>query len=511
VIAAFSLATDLGTGEPLQHGLRACLLAMQFGSELRLGPAALRELFYVALLQRIGCTANTVEVAAWFADDLAAHARTYTLDFGRPLAVIGDLLRHAGAGKSPGRRVGTIGGALAGGRTQLDAMFRASCEVAERLTEQLGFAEGVRRAVGQAFERWDGRGFPAGRRGEVIALPMRIARLATDGLVFYRLGGADFLLETLHRRSGTVFDPALVELFARRFGSLLSSVEVPSAWEAVLAAEPMPSPRLAGAELDLALEVMAHFADLKLPWFTGHSTAVADLAARAGHRAELGPVELTRLRRAGLVHDLGRVGVSAAVWGAPGPLDEEAWERVRLHPYLTERVLARPEALASVGSLASLHHERADGSGYHRGLVGRAIPVSARLLAAADVYQAMREPRPHRPARPAAVAAAELRAEATAGRLDAAAVAAVLSAVGQPLPRRGAYPAGLSEREVEVLRLVARGWTNRRIAERLSISSHTAGHHVRHIYDKIGVATRAGATLFAMEHDLVGADPMGEE
>jgi HD-GYP domain-containing protein (c-di-GMP phosphodiesterase class II)/DNA-binding CsgD family transcriptional regulator len=510
VIAAFSLATDLGTGQPLQHGLRACLLALRIGEELRLEPATLRELFDVALLQRIGRTANTVEVTAWFDDDLAAHARTYTLDFGRPTAVLGDVIRHAGAGASPIRRARKVGGALVGGRTQLPTMFRAACEVAQRLTDRLGFSEAVQAAVGQVFERWDGRGFPEGQRGEAIALSMRIARLATDSFVFHRLGGLELAVTAVRERAARVFDPALAALFVRHAPAWLSSVEVPSPWEAVLAAEPGPRPGLTTGQQARALEAMAHFSDLKLPWFTGHAAAVADLAVLAGQRSGLEAAALERLRGAALVQDLGRVGVSADVWSTPGPLDDNAWERVRLHPYLTERILARSAWLASLGALASLHHERPDGSGYHRGLSGRAIPGAARILAVADAYQAMREPRPHRPARAADAAALVLRDEENAGRFDAEAVTAVLSAVGQPTSPRRAYPAALSEREVEVLRLVARGWTNRRIADRLAISPHTAGHHVRHIYDKIGVATRAGATLFAMEHGLVGPGSTAE-
>ncbi len=177
---------------------------------------------------------------------------------------------------------------------------------------------------------------------------------------------------------------------------------------------------------------------------------------------------------------------------------------MRLHPYYTERILARPAALARLGAVAALHHERLDGSGYHRGLTASQLPPAARLLAAADVLHALTEPRPHRPARSPQEAADELRRETRAGRLDGDAVACVLAAAGQAPPgARRDLVAGLSAREVEVLRLLARGLSTRQIGEALTISPKTADHHIQHIYAKIGVTTRAGATLFALEHDLL--------
>jgi HD-GYP domain-containing protein (c-di-GMP phosphodiesterase class II) len=210
------------------------------------------------------------------------------------------------------------------------------------------------------------------------------------------------------------------------------------------------------------------------------------------------------LRRAGFVHDIGRVAISAAIWGKEGPLTNAEWERVRLHPYYTERVLAQSKALAPLGQLAALHHERLDGSGYHRGVPGSFQNASARVLAATDVFHAMLEPRPHRPAFSPEQATSNLELEVREGRLDRDAVNAVLAAAGQkPRRARRTWPEGLSEREVEVLRLIARGLANRQMADRLGISKVTVGHHVQHIYDKIGVSTRAGATLFAMQHDLL--------
>ena len=203
------------------------------------------------------------------------------------------------------------------------------------------------------------------------------------------------------------------------------------------------------------------------------------------------------------MHGFGRLGVSNSIWDRPGPLSAGQWERIRLYPYLTERMLHQSAALAPLGEIAAQHRERLDGSGYPRGLSGGAISRPARVLGAADVYASMREPRPHRQARPASEAAAQMRAEVRAGRLDGAAAGAVLEAAGHRLPRRREALAGLTAREVEVLILLARGLSNKQIAGRLVITPKTAGNHVEHIYAKIGAYSRAGAVMFAVQHGLL--------
>jgi HD-GYP domain-containing protein (c-di-GMP phosphodiesterase class II) len=276
----------------------------------------------------------------------------------------------------------------------------------------------------------------------------------------------------------------------------------------VLALEPGRQKNLSEAQFEAACRAMADFVDLKSSYTLGHSSGVAALAAEAGRRGGLPAAEVVSLRRAALVHELGKTGVSTGIWDKPGRFSEREWEQVRMHPYYTERILARPAALARLGALAGLHHERLDGSGYHRGLPGAMLPPAARLLAAADVYYALTEPRPHRPAFSAEAAADEIRREVRAGLLDGDAVNYVLAAAGHRVQiGRRELAAGLSEREIEVLRLLARGHSTKQIAETLVISPKTADHHIQHIYTKIGVSTRAGATLYALEHDLLMITP----
>jgi HD-GYP domain-containing protein (c-di-GMP phosphodiesterase class II) len=284
---------------------------------------------------------------------------------------------------------------------------------------------------------------------------------------------------------------------------VLTELDSEQSWDTVIAAEPALATAIEREELDQALQAIGEFAELKSPSMMGHARGATELATEAARGLGLPETDVMALRRAACVQDLGRLGVSNTIWDKPGALTRSELERVRMHPYLTERMLAFSPALAGVGRLAVQHHERLDGSGYPRGLSGDAIAPAARLLAAADVYQAMSETRPHRPARNPAAAGSELRREVTAGRLDGQAVDAVLRASGHRIGRRREWPAGLTTREVEVLRLLARGLSNKQIAERLVISTKTAGSHVEHIYRKIDASNRAQASLFAMKHGLM--------
>jgi HD-GYP domain-containing protein (c-di-GMP phosphodiesterase class II) len=500
VVAAISLATDLGMGQPLQHALRTCVIATRLADEAGLPPAELPVVYYTALLRYLGCTADAHMMSAIVGDEIEARAAYATVDPGSAREELAWLARYAGAGSSPPRRAARLAGAMAGGASATREVTATACEVARRLAERLGLPEDVQRALLQAFERWDGKGHPAGLAGEEICHGARVVALARDAEVFHRIAGVDAATSVIASRAGGAYDPALVDVFQRRAPTLLPEAE---GWDAALAAEPPPRRHLSETGLDDTCRAIADYADIKTPWTLGHSTGVAELAEAAAWRLELPADEVTAVRRAALVHDLGRVGVPNSIWERPGPLTADERERVRLHPYLTERVLAHAPALAPLASLAALHHERLDGSGYHRACGAASLPVPARILAAADVYHALTEPRPHRPARTEQEAAGTLKSEVMAGRLDADAAEAVLHAAGRRERVERPRPAGLTDREIGVLRLLARGQTNRSIARELAISVRTVGHHVEHIYAKTGCSTRASASLFAVEHDLL--------
>lgn len=504
LVGALSLATDIGMGQPFDQGCRTCLLAVRLAGEAGAPPANGGRVYYLALLRYAGCTADAGEAAALFGDELAAYAAFARLDPGRSGEVLGWLVRHAGAGRGAAGRLRRLAGALAEGSSGVRETYRGHCEVARRLAERLGPGSVLGRAIDHAFERWDGAGFPAGLAGEAIEPAARIVALARDVEVIARVAGPDAARAAVRARSGRAYEPALADLFLRRADALLGSLEEDASWAALMAAEPGPPRLLPEARMDDACRVMAQFADLKSRFTRGHSEGVSDLAEAAGWRADLPAERVTALRRAGLLHDLGRAGVPSGVWDRPGPLSDGGWERVRLHPYFTARILGRSSVLEPYATLAASHHERLDGSGYHRGCGPRDLDLPARILGAADAYSAMTEERPHRPGLAPEAAAAALERQAGEGRLDGDAVHLVLSAAGRPAdPPRRPIPAGLTEREAEVLGLLARGLSNREMGARLGISPKTVGHHIAHIYGKIGVSTRPGATLFAVEHDLV--------
>ncbi len=501
LVAALSLATDVGLGLPEEHILRQTLIARRLARLAGFSTDEQRAVCLTSLLAWVGCVADSHEMAQWFGDDRTLRADSYAVDKAG-LPMLRFLLEHVASGGGPVQRLTAIGRFLtAGGVGDATGSLVTHCQTTGDIADRLGLGAGVGRALGQAFERWDGKGVPGRLRGEGIEPVMRIVQIADDTEVHHRTGGASAATAMLASRRGTEFDPALVDLLCAHADEVLDGLDAP-AWDAVLDAADA-GPELTEEQLTGVLRVFGDYADLKSPAFLGHSAAVADLAAAAAARLGLPAPDVTLVERAALVHDLGVHGVSAGVWERPGPLTAGEWERVRMHPYLTERALARIPRLAAVGALAALHHERLDGSGYPRGLRADAQPVTARVLAAAVLYRTRREDRPHRPAVDADAAAAMLREEAAAGRLDGEAVNAVLAAAGHRVRRRPTLPAGLSPREAQVLVLVARGLSNREIATALRLSPRTVGSHVEHAYTKIGVSTRGAAAMFAMRHGLV--------
>jgi HD-GYP domain-containing protein (c-di-GMP phosphodiesterase class II)/DNA-binding CsgD family transcriptional regulator len=391
----------------------------------------------------------------------------------------------------------------ASGRRDLDGMIERHSAIARALAERLGLSEAVQEAVGASYEAWDGKGWPGGLAGDRIPVAARLTQFSEFIEVAHRLGGIGAAVELAERRAGLQFDPELSAILRADPEGILGDLDSGRTWNAVIDAEPALRVTLSDAAFDEALLAIADFVDLKSPYTLGHARAVAELAAATAAQLGLGEDEAQMLRRTGLVHDLGRLGVSNAIWDKPGPLGVGEWERIRLHPYLTERMLHQSSALAPLAEIAVQHRERLDGSGYPKGLSGAAITRQARILGAVDAYRSMREPRPHRPALSAQHAAEELQADVRAGKLDPEAVAAVLAAAGHSVGRRGNWPAGLTTREVDVLRLVARGLSSKQIAAELVITPKTARNHIEHIYAKIDASSRVAASLFATEHGLI--------
>ncbi len=494
LVAALSLGIDLGFGQPMEHVLRQCLIALRLADRQGLPEQERVAVYYTALLINVGCHTDAYEQAKWFGDDIALKAGKYD---GGALS----MLRLLGSGRPPLQRLRTGLEFAVSGRREVDGMLNHHAEMARSLAAELRLPAEVIDALGAAYEQWDGKGWPGRQRGGAIPNAARVAQFAEHVEVAHRTGGIETARELARRRAGHQFDPALAALIED--DGLLAGLEDVATWDAVIDAEPALALVLSGDDIEAALVAVADFVDLKTPYALGHARAVAELAGAAAERLDLPEDEVRTLRRAGLVHDLGRLGVSNSVWDKPGPLGPGEWERVRFQPYLTERMLSQSASLAPLAAIAVQHRERLDGSGYPRGLSGAAISPPARVLGAADAYQAMCEPRPYRPPHAPPAAADQLRSDVRAGRLDGDAVEAVLGAAGHRVPRRREGPEGLTAREIEVLRLLSRGLSNREIGAQLVISPKTVGNHVEHIYAKIGASTRATASLFAVRHGLL--------
>lgn len=502
LVAAFSLALDLGMGQPMEHVLRSWAVAARLGDHVGLDEDARASLYYVLMLAWVGCVADTFEVATWFGDDIAYRRDSYAVDLAG-LPMLGFVLRHVGAGSPALHRLRLATNLMVTGGKAVERGLMSHCLTTARMADRLGLGGEVIGPLQQVFTRWDGKGVPGGVGGEEIDRSVRLFHLADMVEVHHRADGVDAAVKVARARRGRQFDPAVVDVFCGIAAEVLADLDAGAQWDALLEREPSLQRQLTAHELDSALEAMADFTDLRSPSRAGHSRGVADLAAAAAGLCGLPGEEVITVRRAGLVHDIGMHGVPATILDKPGPLSGTESERMRLHSYYTERTLLRPPALARIGALASLVNERLDGSGYHRGLSGSAIPVTGRVLAAADAYRAMIEPRPHRPALSLKQAADELRGEVRSGRLADDAVDVVLAAAGERRRKRRTGPAGLTPRELEVLTLIARGASTRQVAGALGITPKTAETHIERIYAKSGASTRSTATLFAMQHGLL--------
>jgi HD-GYP domain-containing protein (c-di-GMP phosphodiesterase class II) len=506
LVAALSLATDLGLGVPQEHVLRQTMIASRIAELAGLSAAQRTSIYYASLLAWVGCVSDSHEMAKWFGDDQRVRSESYEVDKAG-LPFMSFMVGQVAHGLPPMRRLTMIGRFMAGGFREAGASMVMHCQTAGALADRLGLADEVGGALAQAFERWDGKGVPGRSAGDAIDPVMRVVQIADDAEVYARLGGFDAAVEMLRARRATEFDPSLVDLVTEHAQAVLGDLD-DGAWDETVSA--IGDEPLGENELTEVLTAFADYADLKSASWTGHSRGVARLAVDAARRLGLPDADRVIVERAALVHDIGALGVSTGIWDKREPWSAADRERVRTHPYLTERVLARPARLAEIGSVASLHHERLDGSGYPRGVNGNGLAVAARIVAAADVLHALGEDRVHRPAFPVKQREVMMREEVRAGRLDGEAVNAVLAAAGHDVRRRPELPAGLTPREVEVLTRLVRGISNKQIARDLGVTPRTVGSHVEHIYAKIGVSTRGAAALFAMSHGLSTPQTSGE-
>ncbi len=508
LVATFALGQDNAFGQPLESQLRSCLLGMALCEEAGFDDTVRETVYWVSLLRYVGCTGHAHEISTVFGDDIAILARTLVFDAGDPADVMRAMVEMATAGHPPEEHDQIVQSLHEGAHDWAVHNFATGCEVGDMLIQRLGFGPEVREAFGFTYERWNGKGYPTGASGDRIPPAMRVVHLSHDMEAIGRRFSPAKAIEAARERRDRTYDPELADLFVAHGGVWFEQLAKLEPWDAVLDLEPEPHRTLEGDELDEAITVAADFIDLKSPYMGGHSRRCATIAADAAERLGCTDAEITTLRRAALLHEFGTTAIPNSILDKRGPLTRAEFDRVEHHPMFTEQMLGRSPALAALSPVAGAHHEKADGSGYHKGLHADASDRAAHILTAADMYVGLTTERADRPAFSADAAAAELRELASRGVLERKTTDAVLMAAGHPEARgrttpRPKRPGGLTNREVEVLHLAALGLTTKEIAERLFISPKTTDHHIQNVYAKIEVSTRAAAALWAMQHDLV--------
>jgi len=508
VLGGLSAVADLGMGQPIGSAARTCYLAVALARACGCDESVVADVFLTALLQHIGCTAYSHEASLLFADELSIKSAALVTDFDRPAEVFGGYLPRIVREAPAGQRLRTARSAILHGRELVDGYSRANCEVASVLARRLGLSVGVQTGLLHIFEWWDGKGRPHRLAGDDISLAARIVNVAAVGALFDRLGGWQGATRALRQRSGRLLDPSIVDVFTATAHKPLKELGEVDASDVLLDVEPSPAMTAPDGDLDEMLRAFGDAVDLKAPFLHGHSTGVARIATATATALRFSADEVRDLGRAAYAHDLGRCAVPSGIWERTAALGHQAWSQIRLHAYHSEQILTRSATLAPLASLAGAHHERLDGSGYHRGARAAQLSLPARVLAAADVFDALTSDRPHRRAYPRDRAVARLRQMARDRLLDADVVEAVVSAAGGARAARAGAGgrAGLTARQVEVLNLLAQGLSNRAIAARLTISVRTAEHHIQDVYARIGVSSRAAAAMYAMEHGLLPQD-----
>lgn len=505
LMMVLAYASDLATGQSRDFAQRSCVLAMRLAEAGGLDENQRRNVYHQALLRYVGCNADSHLLAAAFGDEIAMRQDLARADLGSPAEIAEIFVRalnRAFAGLPREQLAEAVGKGMAEAMQVSVPILAGHCEVARRIGERIGLSGEMLENLGQLYERFDGHGLPHGLKGDAVKLAVQVVTLAQDAIALNEAYGTAAMAEMITRRRGGAYRDDLADLFLARHGQLLAGLDVAIDRETILALEPMPHAILDEASCDEAYLAVADMIDMRMPFTFAHSRAVAALAETAGRAAGLTAAEIRDLRRAACLHDIGELAIPVAVWLKPGPLTVREADAARLHPYHGERALGaqgRAEA-----ELVSRHHERLDGSGYHRNLRGPDLSLSARILAAVEAWQTAREARPHRAAASAAAVAARLRGLVREGRLCPDATETVLGSAGQASRRdTGMRLAGLTPREIEVLRLIAAGLTAKEAARKLAISPKTADNHIQNLYAKIGVSTRAGAALYALERGLL--------
>jgi len=400
VISALSFALDITEGLPAGHSARTCAIGMRIAEAIELDGSARSSLFYALLLKDAGCSSNASRVAALFgADDRAVKRDRKLVDHTRVLPSLRNLVRSTRPGATPLERAAQLAAVVRHGPQGTRSLVTLRCERGAEIARMVDLDTATADAIRSLDEHWDGGGHPLGLQGEQIPLLGRILGLAQTIEVFLEDAGLDAAMRVARKRKGHWFDPALVDALESVAGDELFWTALTGGQPHLVAARFEPTDRVLvadGDRLDRVAEAFARVVDAKSPYTGRHSSGVAAISAAIAGSLGFDAVALRDLRRAALLHDVGKLGVSSLILDKPGKLDEQEWAQMRRHPELTVRILGRVDALRAIAEVAGAHHERLDGRGYHRGVTGERLSLPARILAVADVYEALTAQRPYR-------------------------------------------------------------------------------------------------------------------
>jgi HD-GYP domain-containing protein (c-di-GMP phosphodiesterase class II) len=510
LLGAFAFASDLAFGLELEDSLRSCYIATRLAQELGMPDEQRIATYYASLFKDAGCTSWTSVMASMLrTDEITARRERLIFGVGENLpSKVAWARRHLATGLGLGQRLKTYFDFVTRFNGALKEGYVTACAVSARIAGRMGMPATVQDAILDLFENWDGGGQPNGLRGEAINPVSRVVLAAFLLAPFHRVGGREAAFEVAQKQRGKAFDPAVVDAFLALGAQddFWRDMEEAPILEVVLRLE--PDSALATVDegrFDDVAMAFADFIDLKSPYTAAHSRRVAAIAKRTAALMGCSDEDQRLIHRTALLHDLGLVAVPSYYLDKPEDrLSESEREAIRLHPYHAERVLNRVGAMSAFTPAVGAHHERFDGNGYFRGLKGKDIPLAARIIAVADRLDDLTHDHPSRSGLPLDEALKVLSAESgTAFDPDVVfAVAGGLGAVAAP-STPAQWPAGLTDREVEVLRIASKGLTRRDIGKRLGITENTVRHHLEHIYNKTASSSRVAATLFAMEHDLL--------
>ena len=499
VLGAVSLAGDRARGQAPESILGTTILATRMARMLGLSDEQLTDTFYTAVTRALGCTSTAMDAAPMaFGDDLTFSYALNISDNANPESIRLNLEQYWAPHAEPEVRAKAIAQAIEV-LPQMSHVPLAHSEQSVALSHRMPIAARVSGLLAHIDARWDGKN-PHRPAGEEIPLILRIIEFTLVVEMYRRAGGPQAMLDAARDRAGGQFDPQVCTTFEKSAALFLDGFEAHSLWDLFLETEPEPKLHLESRHRKPLAEAIADFADNKSGWTVGHSRIVADLALAVAKHLSLAEDDQAAILLAGLMHDLGRCAVPNGVWDKPGKLSAGERRLAQSHSRHTEEILTASGALRPSASLASAAHEPLDGSGYHQGT--KLQDLKAQLLAAADVFAALIQERSWREAHTEAEAIDVLMQQASAGRLSAQAVGAVLEARGHHIALAGRAVSDLTQREAEILEHLAKGLRTKQIAAKLGIAYKTADNHIQNIYRKIGATSRTATAMYAVEHGI---------